>query len=364
MTPKVLILTASYGSGHVIAAKGIEEALSRKGITPDVIDLVISGGRTERNAAAFYEFLMKKGHFIWKIYHDRIMPIRRGDSIRKVYEMLHRKKFFKEIESFSPDIIVSTMDTASLVASLYKKDHPQVVTATVLTDFVVHPLWKWDNTDYYFVGCKEVKEEFVKHGAEANKIIVSGIPLRSQFNTNISKKEARKKLQVPEDKTIVLISAGSFGSVPVRDIIRVLSLHSNSFAIILAGKKEASVVVYADLLHEHGVIGKVLDFAENMEVYMRAADLYVSKAGGLTVAECLASDLPAVYVNNFPGHEIGNARYVEKHGAAIVIKSKKELGVILGGLLQNTNQLQEMSNNAKKIAFSHASDELVKHLLS
>lgn len=356
------MLTASYGSGHVIAAKALDEQFWARGIEPTVFDLVLKGGRTERGAAAFYELLMKRGHFAWKIFHDRIMPIRKGNSIRSIYSIIHRKKFFKEIEEISPDVIVSTMDTASLVASLYAKEHPGVKIYTVLTDFVAHPLWIWKNTDKYFVASFETKEYLVKHGIEKDKVIISGIPLRSQFDKKVSQAEARTKLGIPQDKKVVLISAGSFRSVPVEPVIRALSSHQDSYAVILSGSKHSNISEFADLLNFYGVEGKVLEYTDAMEEFMSASDLYISKAGGLTVAECLTRSLPAVYINNFPGHEAGNAAYTAKHGAA-VIAHKSNIREVLEKVLV-TSKLEEMRKSAEKLAKPNASADIIDSILS
>ena len=360
---KVLILTASYGSGHVIAAKALDEEFREKNIRPAIFDLVLEGGKTERNAAAFYEFLMRRGHFVWKIFHDKIMPIRRGNSIRKIYELIHRKRFFKEIEKFSPDIIVSTMDTAGLVSSLYKKEHSSVKIYTVITDYVVHPIWVWKNMDGYFVGSEQAQKYLENHGIEKDKFTISRIPIRAQFSKKISKVRAREELGIPQEK-VILISAGSFGSVPVEEILKSIPSPLDTLVMIIAGREKVAIEDYAYLLEKHGISGKVVDYVQNIEVFMRASDLYISKAGGLTVAECFASGLPAIYLKNFPGHEIGNALYAEENGAAIVIQDNNNLKTVLAGLLSDKEKLMKMSEHALKVARVQASKDVVSAILN
>lgn len=363
MTSKVLILTASYGTGHVMVAKALDDAFRKKGITPTVIDLVEVGGKTEQMGKSFYSFLMKRGHFIWKFYHEKIMPIRKGDSIRNIYKSLHRQKFFKEIEEINPDIIISTMDQASVVASLFKEDHPDVKIATVLTDYVAHPLWVWTNMDYYFIGSEDIKHYLVKNRVSHEKIYISGIPVRSQFENLPNKKQARIALGIPDDgRTVLLLSTGSFGSVPIPKILQTLKERSDVFCVILAGNEE-KVPVFAQMLQENEVIGKVVSYTDEIGVFMSASDLFISKAGGVTVAECLACALPALYLNNFPGHEVGNAEYTEKHGASTIIKNHDDLKRTLLRLLEDKKILQEMSSNAKKLSSPKASLDIVKTLL-
>lgn len=356
---KVLILTASYGSGHVIAAKALDEAFRKKNIEPIVFDLVLEGGRMEKNAAAFYELLMRRGHFVWKFFHEKIMPIRRGDSIRKIYEVLHRKKFFKDIRRMNPDIIIATMDTASLIASLYARENPNVKIYTVITDYVAHPLWIWKNMDVFFVGSEDLKNELADNGIDKEKIQVYGIPVRLQFGNDISKTDARKKLGIPEDKTVLLISAGSVGSVPVKEILSSIPSPLETFAIVLAGRRTDLVSRYAQMLQDYDVTGRIVEFTDNINEYMRASDLFISKAGGISVAECFAAGLSAIYTNNFPGHEAGNAQYAELNGAAVIVHDKSELKTTIDSLLQNKDILKKMGALAKKISSVDAAEKIV-----
>lgn len=357
-------MTASFGSGHVIASQGLLEVFQKKDIEPEVIDLVLQGGKREAAIASFYAFIMRRGHFVWKAYREKIMPIKKGDSIRKVYEILHKNKFVKEIEKINPDVIISTMDTASVIVSLYKKKHPHVKTYTVVTDFVAHPLWVWKNMDGYFVGSNLVQDFLIEQGVEKEKIYLSGIPLRHQFEKSMEKTKARKNLDIPEDKKVVLIAAGTYKSVPVEEIIKAISSHLFSFAIILAGNSSDNVVEYAGVLKEYGVQGKVVSYAENMQDLMAAADLYVSKAGGLTVAECFASGLPALYINNLPGHEEGNAAYAAAIGAAICLNISDDLKTTIEALLSDPKKLSEMRGKALKAAKPNASEEIVAKVLA
>lgn len=363
MKPKILILTASYGSGHVIAAKGLEESFHDLKIPTETLDLVKIGGKTEANVAAFYEFLMKYGHGIWKVFHDKVIPIRRGGFIRGIYQIALRKKFFKDIDAIQPDIIISTMDTCSLVASLYKRAHPNVKVYTVITDYVAHALWVWKNMDGYFVGSENIVNFLIDYGIEKEKIKLTGIPLRSQFVKKKTKKQALVELGIPENHTVILISAGTYSSVPVEKIVKCVSGYPQMFLIILAGSKTANVAECAGILKQYGVIGRAVSYVDNMETYMAASDLYVSKAGGLTVAECFAVGLPALYLNNFPGHEEGNATYAADNGAAVKVSSGENLEGVLGNVLKEPEVLKKMKYDALKIALPAASAEITKQIV-
>lgn len=364
MKPKILILTASYGSGHVMAAKGLAEAFNDLKISTDTLDIVTIGGKTEAQVAAVYEFLMKHGHSIWRVFHDKVIPIRKGGFVRGIYQTVLRRKFFKDIDAIRPDIIISTMDTCSLVASLYKRAHPHVKVYTVITDYVAHALWVWENMDGYFVGSENIVNFLINHGIEKEKIKRTGIPLRSQFIKKKTQKQAQADLGIPENHTVILISAGTYNSVPVEKIVKCVSGYPQIFLIILAGNRTENVAECAGMLKEYGVIGRAVSHADNMETYMAASDLYVSKAGGLTVAECFAVGLPALYVNNFPGHEEGNAEYAVHNGAALSCASGEKLETVLGNVLKDPQILSDMRRDALHIASPDASEKIAKYVVS
>jgi processive 1,2-diacylglycerol beta-glucosyltransferase len=96
-----------------------------------------------------------------------------------------------------------------------------------------------------------------------------------------------------------------------------------------------------------------------MSEYMRAADLFISKAGGISVAECFATGLAAVYTNNFPGHEAGNASYAQINEAAIIVQNKRELKNLLEKLLSKPRLVKKMGEAAKKLGSTDAAQKIV-----
>ena len=53
-----------------------------------------------------------------------------------------------------------------------------------------------------------------------------------------------------------------------------------------------------------------LGFVDNVAELMRAADMLVTKAGGLTLAEAFCCGVPVVVHDVLPGQEAGNLEYV------------------------------------------------------
>ena len=96
---------------------------------------------------------------------------------------------------------------------------------------------------------------------------------------------------------------------------------------------------------------------------MSISNLVVTKPGGLTTSESLASGLPIVVINPRPGQEEENATYLVKHNAAIWLKKDDNIEQIVTNLLADSQKLDEMSKNAKSISKPNATNDICKILL-
>ena len=97
---------------------------------------------------------------------------------------------------------------------------------------------------------------------------------------------------------------------------------------------------------------------------MSISSLVVTKPGGLTSSESLASGLPIVIINPIPGQEEQNAEYLEKNNSAIWIKKDDDINSIVNNLLSDSKKLDEMKKNAKLIAKPNSTYNICKILFN
>ena len=102
-----------------------------------------------------------------------------------------------------------------------------------------------------------------------------------------------------------------------------------------------------------------LGFTTTVERVMTAADLVVTKPGGLSVSECLAKERPMLLVSPIPGQEERNADYLLEAGAAIKAVDGATLTFKLQRLLADPSRLAAMSAAAARIARPRAAAEVV-----
>lgn len=108
---------------------------------------------------------------------------------------------------------------------------------------------------------------------------------------------------------------------------------------------------------------KVLDYTTKVPELMSISDLVITKPGGLTTSESLASGLPIIVINPIPGQEEENASFLENKGVAIWIKKRDDVSKILRNLFSSPDRMQKMKVNARLLAKKNSSKDICKILL-
>lgn len=152
---------------------------------------------------------------------------------------------------------------------------------------------------------------------------------------------------------------------PFVKILKSLSPYKKYFQlVVIAGKNKERQDNLKLKFNTFGFEGKVVGFVNNIDEYMKAADLLISKAGGLTTTEAITLGLPMLVVRPTPGQEDGNTEFLTKAKAGIYVKDIKEIGEIVNKILKTPNKLNEMRINSKKLAKPKASEMIIKEMLS
>ena len=108
---------------------------------------------------------------------------------------------------------------------------------------------------------------------------------------------------------------------------------------------------------------KVLPFTNQVPELMAISDLVVTKPGGLTTSESLASNLPMIIINPIPGQEEENAEFLEENGIGIWIRKNQSSTKIFEDLLSNQNKLENMKKNTKKLSKKSSTMDICNILL-
>ena len=95
-------------------------------------------------------------------------------------------------------------------------------------------------------------------------------------------------------------------------------------------------------IHEFG-------FIENMHEFMDAADILVSKSGGISVTEALAKELPMRIVSPIPGQESRNCDFLVENGAAVRIKELDNVTKLLRDFMEHPEKFDEIKKRVRRV---------------
>ncbi len=371
---KILIFYASYGGGHLNAAKSINEYLENhyKNVDVELIDCMKYVNKTiEKMTTKAYTEMAKKAPWAWgRIYSDS----QKGPlaHITSRSNKIMAIKLLKLLREKQPDLIISTHPFGSQMCSYLKrkrKIHAKI--ATIMTDFASHDQWLVgsDFTDFFFVAHDKMKKDLIKKGISEKKVFATGIPLSSKFLKPYDRKKIFAELNLnPEKKTILFFGGGKFGLGKTRtiEIFEGFVKYCTDMQIIsIAGKNEKMMLAFQKIVSKYGKENSVvvLEYTNQVPEFMSISDLVVTKPGGLTTTESLASHLPMVIINPIPGQEEENAKFLESNGIAIWIKKEDNVQEILENLFSHPDKLKNMKENTKKLAKLHSTQDICDILL-
>ncbi|MBC8025648.1 MAG: glycosyltransferase [Steroidobacteraceae bacterium] len=372
---KLLILSVSAGAGHVRAAQAIEAAAKAAAPPLDTthLDLLsIAPAEFRKFYGAQYLKLVEALPQLWSyLYAKTDRPSRNSlvGDLKRATEKFNLRKLDGEIARIQPDVILCTH---FLPAELLSRQRAPRKAGTKnlpplwvqVTDFDVHALWVHPYVDRYCVASDEVAFRLVDRGVAREKIVVSGIPVMPQFAASPDRKTCAAELGLDATKFTVLMMAGGGGVGALDELAeRVLREPGPKFEklqlVTLAGRNEALLKRLQALAKKHPGRLFPLGFTTTVERIMSAADLVITKPGGLSTSECLAKGKPMLLVSPIPGQEERNADYLLEAGAAVKAVDAATLSFKLRKLLEEPERLAAMSAASLRIRTPHAARDVV-----
>ena len=372
---KILVFYASYGGGHLGAAKSIKEYISNnyKDIDVEIVDCMKYVNKAvEKVTAAAYNEAAKRAPWVWGKIYDQAQSGTLAHISSRSNKIL-AIKLLKLLRNKKPDLIISTHPFGSQMCSyLKRKNKIQSKIATIMTDFAPHDQWLIgsDYTDYYFVAHDKMKQYLICKDIPSEKIHSTGIPLSNKFFKNYNKNEIFKELNLDENKkTILFFGGGEFGLGKSRtyEIFTSLVQYAYSMQVVaIAGKNKKMKETFEEIVENNKAKDyvKILGYTDKIPQLMNISDLVITKPGGMTTTESLASNLPMLIINPIPGQEEENAEFLEEKGIAIWIKKEDNPFPIIRDLFNNENKLNEMKNNTKLLAHPDSTKNICEILLS
>ena len=342
---KILILSAPIGSGHRMAASALEEALLRlenvEVVQGNVFDFFPSA--IGKAFLKFYETVLAVCPWLYALSYR--WSNQGGGSLwmrNQLNGILLRlgKTFIEEVK---PDAVFSTHATPTGILSLYKQKYDSSLwLGVVVTDFTVHRWLVCPGVDAYFLADEKLfgQIDSAAGRSETQPALYGwGIPVRGRFTEKQEpatiRREVRDRFGWSAGAFVCLLAGGGGGMLPMEEVVK--SLQNEKFKDIyvvavtghndgLCKKLEALQKGFSKTESDESTSRlAVLGFTDEMPQLMQAADVVITKAGGVSLAECLECGANILIYHPLPGQEQGNTVFLQQEYGAAAVTDLRQL---------------------------------------
>lgn len=357
LQPLRVIISGGGTGGHIFPAVAIAKTLQKRNPNVEIL-FVGAKGKMEMEKvpqAGFKIIGLSIAGIQRKIdFKNLLLPFKVIKSLWQAHKI---------IQDFKPDIAIGVGGYASAptlymaaqmdVLSLIQEQNSYAgLTNKLLAKRATAICVAFDGMEAYF---------------PANKIVQTGNPVRQDLlDVSGNRKEAFEHFNLDPNKKTVLVIGGSLGARTINQVI-----HSG---IGTFEEKDIQLVwqtgkyYYGKAQELNSANVKVYDFISRMELAYAVADIVVSRAGALSIAELCITGKPCILVpspNVAEDHQTKNAQALLEKKAALLVKDKDAKNVLMGDILALMNdekRRQQLSESITALAKPNAAELIVDEI--
>jgi processive 1,2-diacylglycerol beta-glucosyltransferase len=369
---RILILHASAGFGHARAAEALRAAFASVDLeaivtVSDILDFTSPVFRD--TYAKGYLRVVRAAPELWGYMYavsDRKSSIPWRRKVRTTFNAINTVSFRGFVKKTDPDVVVCThFMPLELLASRGRRGKFTAPLYCVVTDFAVHSLWIVSNVSGYYVATENARRHLIRRGQPPDRVEVTGIPIAPEFSAAVPPPAGRERLGLEPGRPAALIMSGGFGVGPAVDLLRSFRGRSPHLQLlVVAGANEHLRRDCETEAAELDIPVRVFGFVNNVHELIDAADVVVSKSGGLTASEVMAKGRPLVIVNPIPGQEQRNCEYLLEAGAATRVYEMDGAADRIIALIDDADRLARMSACARGVGRPHAAETIARDILA
>ncbi|MFC0557681.1 MGDG synthase family glycosyltransferase [Halalkalibacter alkalisediminis] len=346
---QITIFSASIGNGHNEASKALKEQLELQGETVHIVDTFQSiHPLLHKTFLEFYLKMIEKTPRLWgRLY-------RYSEEYSWFLIMDQLGTFFCEklnaiVNKQRTNIMISTHPfVTAFLARLKKRKNLDIPLYTVITDLYLHPAYVRPEIDGYFTASPHLDQFSTDYNVPINQLFYTGIPIKAIPDIQVPRWKIRNDLKLQPDEKTVLITGGGLGLGKYVDILESIEQLDCCIQVLcMTGTNidlENQIRAFPSKHRVH-----IIPYTECFTDYLRASDVILSKAGGLTMAEALACETPILIYQPVPGHEEDNADFLMDFGTAVKAEAIDDVRHLLQKILFNDEYYSELVHNARKL---------------
>src|SRR5205085_2366786 len=372
--PKILIISSDTGGGHRSAAAaivaGVQKFFAGDSYAVRVVRAVEESHSVTDKLVRFYNWVLRNRqhwmkYLFWAV--NRIRP-----ETREFFQRRCIGYVTELFEKWCPHVVVSVHPLTQHIFARVLKElglADRVPLVTVVTDpcYGFWRGWACDDVRLYLVASEEARQQLIDYGVAPERIKVSGMPVHPKFELPDERaaQAARHALGLDPEKFTVFVNAGWVGGGNIPQIFREL-VHGelDVQAIFLAGRNE-ELRAEAESVAAHAKFPvKVIGYSEQVEQLMQAANVMVSKLGGLTTFEALNCRVPIIADATTPPmpQESGAAHMLARRGAGVLLRRASDIVPVVRRMVEDSRYYASLRAATAGLAFPDATRRIVEEI--
>ena len=372
--PKILIISSDTGGGHRSAAAaivaGVQKFLDSESYAIRVVRAIEESHHLADKLVRLYNWLLRNRQHWMKYYYwfiNRIRPDTR--------EFFHKRcvGYVRGLfERWCPHIVVSVHPLTQHIFGRVLKElnlADRVPLVSVVTDpcYGFWRGWACDAVTLYLVASDEARRQLIDYGVAPERIKISGMPVHPKFAYpgEEAAQAARRALGLDPEKFTVFVNAGWIGGGNIPQIFKEL-VHGelDVQAIFLAGKNEDLRAVAESIALDAPFPIKVIGYSDEVEQLMSAANVMISKLGGLTTFEALACRVPIIadVITEPMPQEAGTARLIAQRGAGVLLNRASDVVGEVRRMMEDEVHYSRMRAATANLALPNSTRYIVEEI--
>lgn len=369
MSKRFLFLFSDTGGGHRSGAQAVAQALHS--LYGEDIDVTLVDVFAESQQWPFSRFpewypsMLKARGAPWKLGFELTDHPVMVNSLTTLVRPYFKTSFRRLLASHPADVIVSFHPVPNRLLALEAAQAGlNVSTATVVLDFLSAPaFWFAGGLHLYVVPYAEMVERAGRLSASPFRVEALGMPVRQQIRDGLklSPSEAKALLGVDQSRPLALLLGGGDGVGPLERVVyRLLQRRPRATIAVIAGRNQRLRQRLTQVGQSYPL--RVEGFTQRMDLWLRATDILVTKAGPNTLAEAFVMGLPTVLYTAIPGQEEGNVALVKKYGAGLWAPGPRKSAAAVMSLLDDPSRRKRTARQARSLATPNAAEEIARRL--
>ncbi len=366
---KVLILSCNTGGGHNAAGKAICQELVSRDVQCEMVDfLALTSPVISKSVCKSYLGIVKTMPRLFGVMYksagkDRFKRVKSMSYFVNSWQRLPLRRLIED-NGYNVVVMPHIFPSQGLT-NLVKHKGTKVLSVMIGTDYDYVPYSTEVSPDYFVLPHRDIMESYVAQGINKEKLLPLGIPVGMQFGESQDKTDARKALGIEADKPCVLIMSGSMGYGDADKLINgLLNKYGDAVSVVLLGgnNKKLKEKVRGNYKSNGNVY--VVDFTTKVSLYMDAADVVLTKPGGLTTTEFAVKNVPAILTKPIPGCETKNAAFFASRGMALNCLNVQDQLAGINFLLSSDDARRAMLRAQRENINKNAAKDICDFILS